>query len=177
MDQTIPIVSKTLLYSVGITVALAWQLPTISLFTIAKLLREKTVQSGAFRRSDENVNATTLIETSTSRYNQSNTNSYYYDNPYNKSNDRRPSGLNNISSNYNDGHQLQLPHQIPSQKGYSNRINYYTSANESSYGPYDIYRPQWQKAQQRGFLTDNLPLNFLSPFNWTRHDWGSLVAR
>ncbi|XP_065091188.1 uncharacterized protein LOC135712149 [Ochlerotatus camptorhynchus] len=177
MDQTIPIVSKTLVYSVGITVALAWQLPTISLFTIAKLLREKTVDSGAFRRTDENINATTLIETSTRRNNQSHTNSYYYDNPYNKSYNRRPNGLDHNSSNYNDLHQLHQQHQLSTRKGYSNRINYYTTVNGSSYGPYDIYRPQWQTAQHRGFLTDNLPLNFLSPFNWTRHDWSSLVAR
>ncbi|XP_065078946.1 uncharacterized protein LOC135701927 [Ochlerotatus camptorhynchus] len=156
-DQTIPIIGNTRLFTVGITIAMAWQLPSVSIFEISKMLQEKTAQ-GSLRRKDGDINATILVDTSTSKYDKSNKHAYYYDNPY----DTQPSGY------YNN-----LLHQpSPAQMGYSNSINYYTRGNYSNYVPQGQ-----QHAQKPGFSFENLPSNFLSPYNWTRNDWSSLFAR
>nr|XP_019565378.2 uncharacterized protein LOC109433402 [Aedes albopictus]XP_029718355.1 uncharacterized protein LOC109403301 [Aedes albopictus] len=171
-DQTIPVVGSTLLFTVGVTVALAYQLPSISIFEISKMLREHVADGVHLRRKDENFNDTTLVDTSTNKYEQSNKHSYYYNNPYGSSQQQQTNGTKNILSYYNN---LQQQNQPP-QMGYNNRIQYYTSSNDSRYGAYQSSANNWQSTHPSFSLKD-LPPNFLSPYNHTRNDWNSVLSK
>lgn len=162
---------STLLFTVGVTVALAYQLPSISVFEISKMLREQVEEGVHLRRKDENINATTLVDTSTSKYEQSNKHSYYYNNPYGNSLYQQANGTKNIFGYYNN---LQQQNQ-QAQLGYNNRIKYYTSSNDSRYGAYQNNPNKWP--QNPSFSLKDLPPNFLSPYNHTKNDWNSLISR
>ncbi|XP_053696665.1 uncharacterized protein LOC128743976 [Sabethes cyaneus] len=172
-DQTIPIVGSTLLYTVGVTVAAAWQLPNVSPFEVLRLLREKIAGGSLLRRTDQNVNSTTLIDTSTSSYDQYNKHSFYYTAQNNQSNYAGTSGTKNILNNYYNTHAQQQ-----TAPGGSNRINYYTNGNDNVFGGQNnkYGTKPWPQLDSNA-LYDSFPPSFVPPFNSTRNDWGGLVSR
>ncbi|XP_055609980.1 uncharacterized protein LOC129756937 [Uranotaenia lowii] len=182
-DQTIPIIGSTLLFTVGITCAMAWQLPSISFLEIIKMLQEDALKGSLIRRTDENVNQTVLIDTSTSKYDTGNKHSYYYTDPKVQN---HLTGLSSQSQNilnyYYKLLQLQQQQQQqqrnPSWPGNSNRINYYTTSG-NNFAEYDKYRPKWPQKQplDRPNGLGAWQQNFLTPYNWTRNDWTSVVNR
>ncbi|EAT44614.1 AAEL004030-PA [Aedes aegypti] len=135
------------------------------------MLREQVEEGVHLRRKDENVNTTTLVDTSTSKYEQSNKHSYYYNNPYGNSLYQPANGTKNIFGYYNN---LQQQNQ-QAQMGYNNRIKYYTSSNDSRYEAYQNNANKWP--QNPSFSLKDLPPNFLSPYNHTKNDWNSLISR
>ncbi|XP_055643979.1 uncharacterized protein LOC129780087 [Toxorhynchites rutilus septentrionalis] len=170
-DQTIPVIGSTLLFTVGVTVALAYQLPSISFGEIFRMLQEQAV-NGTLDRMDVNVNGTTLnrIDTNVNVNSGYNKHSYYYTNPSSeKSHFTSPSGTKNILSyNYNAQHPQ-------SNAGFPNKISYYTEANDYGTGAYDKYPTKWQQRWSSDF--EKLSHNFVPQYNSTRKDWTSLVNR
>ncbi|EDS41043.1 conserved hypothetical protein [Culex quinquefasciatus] len=155
-DQTIPIIGSTLLFTVGVTCALAWQLPSISLLEIFKMLQsDPTLALG--RRRDENVTGTILIDTNStkSHFDMDNKHSYYYTANSPGAYPVGSTGTKNMLSYYQ-------------QPGLSNRVNYYTSGSGPTWPP---------NTATGGPDFGKMPPNFLSPYNWTRNDWSNVVNR
>ncbi|XP_055547097.1 uncharacterized protein LOC129731265 [Wyeomyia smithii] len=171
-DQTIPIVGNTLLFTVGVTVAAAYQLPNVSPFEVLRMLQEKIAGGSLLRRTDENVNSTTLIDTSTSNYDKYNKDSYYYSAQSNQSYYGGTSGSKNILNYYNDD-----PPQHQSPPGGVNRINYYTNENPNIFDGNNKYKTKWSPPSDSNALYDNFPPSFVFPLNSTQNDWGSIVNR
>ncbi|XP_058446006.1 uncharacterized protein LOC131427100 [Malaya genurostris] len=167
-DQTIPIVGSTLLFTVGVTVAAAWQLPSITYFEILHLLQDKISDGSLLRRTDENTNGTTLVDTNSSSYG---TNSSYYSSYRpNQSSYLNTSKKPNILSYYYDS---------PSPaSGVSNRINYYTSGEENIGTTKDKYQNKWQPLGSSSSNSyNNFPPNFVTPYNGTGNNWSNLANR
>lgn len=161
---------STLLFTVGVTVALAYQLPSVSLVEISKMLREQYELDN--RRKDADANATVLVDKNGSKYEKNNKHSYYYSNPYSNGLSQNKTGAKNIFSYYNG---LQ---QQPTQTSYNNRMSYYTNGNSNGYGAYDqLYTNKLQQTQAPTFSLNGLPPNFISPYNYSRNDWNSVVGR
>ncbi|XP_062559549.1 uncharacterized protein LOC134224242 isoform X2 [Armigeres subalbatus] len=155
-DQALPIIGFNRLFTVGVTVALAYELPSISIFDIEQLLREPNSDAIPSRRKDENINSNT-VETSTSQYEQVNRHSYYYSNSYGPNNYLQPSLLNHGSN--------------------SNQLNHYNyPANYKTGGNYGNYY-NWQQTHRPAFSMKDLPPIFLSPLNSSANDWNSIVNR
>ncbi|XP_058817935.1 uncharacterized protein LOC131681242 [Topomyia yanbarensis] len=166
-DQTIPVIGSTLLFTVGVTVAAAWQLPSVSNFEILRLLQEKISGGSLLRRTDENVNDTTLYDTSTSGYDKASYDAYYYSSRRNQSYYPSTSGKQNIFSYYYDS-----PTRQQSNNG---RIKYYTSEKEYAGDVNDKYRTKWkQPSSSSGYA--NFPPNYVTAPNGSQKNWGNLVT-
>uniref|UniRef100_A0A182KCX6 Uncharacterized protein n=1 Tax=Anopheles christyi TaxID=43041 RepID=A0A182KCX6_9DIPT len=148
-DQTIPMIGVERLFTIGITVALAYELPSITFNQIEEMLREN---AAAEDKKDLNANNTILIDS-------------------NPSSGTTPARKNIFDYYYNN---QQTPGPMGGQVGGSwpGRINYYT-APDRRYDTVDRYGqrvPSWDR-----FVSDRLPR---PPYaNPTGNDFGSIVNR
>ncbi|XP_053671744.1 uncharacterized protein LOC128721956 [Anopheles nili] len=146
-DQTIPMIGVERLFTIGITVALAYELPSITLNQIEQMLQENAADGYIFPKVDANANETVLVDTTPARKNIF---SYYYQTP-------RPSRPS-----------------VSGSGGGASRINYYT-APDRRYDLYDRYgqRPttQWDRFVSNGLLR---PPPYANP---SRNDFTSLINR
>uniref|UniRef100_A0A182VYI4 Uncharacterized protein n=1 Tax=Anopheles minimus TaxID=112268 RepID=A0A182VYI4_9DIPT len=149
-DQTIPMIGVERLFTIGITVALAYELPSITINQIEQMLQENAADGYIFPKVDKNANDTILID---SKHSQSSVT------PARK----------NIFSYY---YQTPRPGQVGGTGGMANRINYYT-APDRRYDKFDRYGqrlPQWNQ-----YLSNRFPRPpYADP---TRNDFGSIVNR
>uniref|UniRef100_A0A182P6Q0 Uncharacterized protein n=1 Tax=Anopheles epiroticus TaxID=199890 RepID=A0A182P6Q0_9DIPT len=155
-DQTIPMIGVERLFTIGITVALAYELPSITINQIEQMLQENAADGYIFPKMDDNANNTILVDGSSSSSTPARKNifDYYYQTPL-----RQQGG----------GGQQTVAGGGGSMPG---RINYYT-APDRRYDQADRYgqrRPAWDR-----FVANRLPQ---PPYaNPTGNDFGSIVNR
>ncbi|KFB35956.1 AGAP002977-PA-like protein [Anopheles sinensis] len=150
-DQTIPMIGVERLFTIGITVALAYELPSITINQIEQMLQENAAEGYIFPKMDANVNQTVLVDTNVTPA-RKNIFSYYYQTP-------RP-----------------VVQAVPNAAG-GGRINYYTASGgpdgNRRYDKYDRYGQrlsQWDR-----FVSSGLPR---PPYvNPSGNDFGSIVNR
>uniref|UniRef100_A0A182J525 Uncharacterized protein n=1 Tax=Anopheles atroparvus TaxID=41427 RepID=A0A182J525_ANOAO len=146
-DQTIPMIGVERLFTIGLTVALAYELPSITLDQIEQMLAENAADGYLSPKMDDNVNRTVLVDTNAVTPARKNIFSYYYQKP-------RPAQTPSVAA---DG-----------------RINYYTAPDGNRrYDKYDRYGQrlsQWDR-----FVSDGLPRPpYVNP---SGNDFGSIVNR
>ncbi|XP_052890948.1 uncharacterized protein LOC128299117 [Anopheles moucheti] len=146
-DQTIPMIGIERLITIGITVALAYELPSITLNQIEQMLQENAAEGYIFPKMDENANNTILVDSKDSvTPARKNIFSYYYQTP------AQPGG-----GGVGTG---------------GSHINYYT-APDRRYDKFDRYGqrlPLWNQ-----YLANRLPRPpYADP---SRNDFGSIVNR
>uniref|UniRef100_A0A182QGG7 Uncharacterized protein n=1 Tax=Anopheles farauti TaxID=69004 RepID=A0A182QGG7_9DIPT len=149
-DQTIPMIGVERLFTIGITVALAYELPSITINQIEEMLQENAADGYIFPKMDKNVNNTVLIDS-------------------NSSNGATPARKNIFSYYY------QTPRPPGGQPGGGNtngRISYY-AAPDRRYDKFDRYGRPLSRWNQ--FVSHDLPR---PPYaNPTGNDFGSVVNR
>ncbi|XP_050079281.1 uncharacterized protein LOC126567091 [Anopheles maculipalpis] len=148
-DQTIPMIGVERLFTIGITVALAYELPSITFNQIEQMLEENAADGNILPKVDQNANNTVLVDSKSSvTPARKNIFSYYYQTP-------------------------QQAGQSGGVGGPMSRINYYT-APDRRYDNFDRYGqrlPQWNQ-----YIGSN---RFPQPpyADPTRNDFGSIVNR
>ncbi|XP_050088632.1 uncharacterized protein LOC126572941 [Anopheles aquasalis] len=160
-DQTIPMLGAERLFTIGITVALAYELPSITFDQIEQMIVENANEGAggaAAAKLDLNANQTVLID---SRPDRKNILSYSYAPP----NQSPPMGY------YGGG----------GGGGGGGRINYYTNNYDNGNRRYDKYDQQYGNRQRQPasrweqFVSSELPGRL--PTDGTGNDFGSLVNR
>ncbi|XP_049547915.1 uncharacterized protein LOC125959149 [Anopheles darlingi] len=161
-DQTIPMIGVERLFTIGITVALAYELPSITFDQIEQMIEENANEgSAASAKVDLNANQTVLI-------------------------DSRPDRKNILSYSY------ATPNQSPSMgyggggggSGSGGRINYYTNNNyDNGNRRYDKYDQRYGNQRQpvpsrwEQFVSSELARRPPYPTDGSGNDFGSLVNR
>uniref|UniRef100_A0A182NDU9 Uncharacterized protein n=1 Tax=Anopheles dirus TaxID=7168 RepID=A0A182NDU9_9DIPT len=148
-DQTIPMIGVERLFTIGITVALAYELPSITLNQIEQMLQENAADGYIYPKMDENVNNTVLVDSKSPGVTPARKNifSYYYQTP---GSGPQPQGVG----------------------GTNGRISYYT-APDRRYDKFDRYGRPLSRWDQ--FVSNDLPR---PPYaNPTGNDFGSIVNR
>lgn len=150
-DQTLPTVSTKFYFTVAVTAALAWELPSEPFHKITQDFKDK-LKSGELKRKDGN--STNLIYTNAANpiIYEMNKHNYYYSSP-----PRRNGNYNNnrieTASNYLKPNQTNFEYYLSNylgNKNGGNSVNYYTN-----------------KLKDISEAT--------SPLKWSRNDWMDLV--
>lgn len=164
-DQTIPIVALPLLFTVGVTVAMAWELPSMPVWEITKEIRDQ-IASGGLSRIDNDFNTTNLIDThDNGTFNNINHHNYYYT--------PEVDGTKVNKSNY----------------GYNSNKYYYTNSNSNNFNtlkgskPYQSNKIKYyanNHYNDKNYYTNSAPRpsnNFASLPNWSNGNWKNIINR
>lgn len=176
-DQTIPILAAVLHWTIGVTNALAWELPSKPLYKITQELKEK-LKTGELwaQKKDNNVTKLTYVDSNNTKNNNwydVNKHNYYYSSPtrytgnYNSNNNLFNTGsgnqyystkLSSVDSNGNKNNYYK-----PAS---SNKFDYYSNnylSNKSGNDDYNYYADKLKKISNGG--------------KWTKSDWVDLIQR
>lgn len=183
-DQTIPIAAAQLLFTVGITVAMAFELPSKPLYHITQELREQingkkeeTEEASDAPATDmpDDDNTIGVMDNSSrtdynyknlfysnrnNNFNSINKHNMYYSNSY------QPNGMiykQSQTSVNNPSYYGKYPNYVNNYYGYENAPNGYLDRN-------DQFGSQYASSTAK-------PKTTKAPRNQTKADWGSIVNR